>query len=55
VRVALLVDPADDSVLVFRANLTPEAFHAPAKIDLRDVLPSFTLSVKELFSALTLR
>lgn len=52
VAVALLVDPADESVLVFRPGAVPVARSGAEDIDLRNVLPSFTLTVEELFSSL---
>jgi Uma2 family endonuclease len=55
VRVALIVDPADESVLVFRAGQPPEALHGSDRIDLSDVLPGFELTVQELFASLRIR
>jgi Uma2 family endonuclease len=52
VHVALLVDPVDESVLVFRSDGRVNAWHARDKIDLGEVLPDFELSVEELFAAL---
>ncbi len=55
VRIALLVDPADESVLVFRPDQTPQARRGPDQLDLRDVVPDFELTVQELFDSLSLR
>lgn len=52
VAIALLVDPADESVLVFRPGAVPVARSGAEQIDLVDVLPSFTLTVEELFDSL---
>jgi Uma2 family endonuclease len=53
VGAALLVDPDDDSVVVFRPNAVPQSFIIGDDIDLNDVIPGLTLSVGELFSVLT--
>lgn len=55
VPVALLVDPSDESVLLFRPNQVPRALHGPEKIDLADVLPGFELAVQELFDSLSVK
>lgn len=52
VALALLVDPADESVLVFRPNAVPFARSGPEQIDLGDILPRFALTVEELFASL---
>jgi Uma2 family endonuclease len=52
VHIAVLVDPDDRSVLVFRAGATTRAFRGADSIDFSDVLPGFELSVDRLFSAL---
>jgi len=54
VQVALLVDPADESVLLFRQDAAPRALRGPDPIDLADVLPGFQLTAGELFDALRL-
>ncbi|MBI2912225.1 MAG: Uma2 family endonuclease [Chloroflexi bacterium] len=54
VAVALLVDPADESVLLFRPDQPPRPLHGPEAIDLGDLLPGFQLSVQALFDSLKL-
>lgn len=55
VQVALLVDPVDRSVLAFRPDRLPIAWHGGDHIDLHDILPDFDLTVEQLFAALQLR
>ena len=52
VHIALLVDPADESVLAFRPNSQTSVWRASDRIDLRAVLPAFELTVEQLFAAL---
>lgn len=52
VRMALLVDPGDASVIVFRPDSMPSALRGTEEIDLREVVPDFQLSVNELFGML---
>ena len=54
VKRALLVDPADDSVLHFEAGLAPRTLRDDEPIDFGAVLPGFTLTVNELFGSLRL-
>jgi Uma2 family endonuclease len=54
VRIALLVDPADRSVLVFRLGQAPAALRGDDPIDVEEVLPGFSLTADELFRSLTL-
>jgi Uma2 family endonuclease len=54
VILALLVDPVDRSVLLFRPNALPRALRATDAIDLSEVLPGFEATVDQLFSALKL-
>jgi Uma2 family endonuclease len=54
VRLALLVDPKDESVLVFRPNQIPSPRRGADRIDFDDVLPGLTMTVDELFASLTL-
>ncbi|MBI3980247.1 MAG: Uma2 family endonuclease [Chloroflexi bacterium] len=55
VPVALLVDPVDESILVFRPEQPPKALRDSDQIDLTDVLPGFALTVGELFASLQVR
>ena len=55
VAIALLVDPSDESVLVFRPNQAPVALRRAEAIDLVEVVPGFQLTVQELFDSLTLQ
>jgi Uma2 family endonuclease len=52
VHVALLVDPDDDSILAFRPGSSLTALTGTDLIDLSEVLPSFKLTVHELFESL---
>jgi Uma2 family endonuclease len=52
VRVALVVDPDDLSVLSFRPNQPPRSARAAESIDLADVLPGFALTAADVFGAL---
>ncbi len=52
VRAALLVDPQDQSIVVFRPGMPPVPFSGAGEIDLSDLLPDLRLSVQEVFSAL---
>jgi Uma2 family endonuclease len=52
VQIALLVDPADESVLAFRPDSQASAWRASDRIDLREVLPDFELTVEQLFASL---
>jgi Uma2 family endonuclease len=54
VEIALLVDPADESVLLFRSQATPRVIRGTDRIDLDPVLPGFELTTAELFDALRL-
>lgn len=53
-QVAALVDPGDESVLLFRLGRPTEPLRGPDRIDLGDVLPGFALAVQELFDSLRL-
>ena len=55
VGVALLVDPADRSVLLFRPGEMPRPLRGPDPIDVGEILPGFELTVQELFDALRIR
>ena len=50
--VALLVDPVDTSVLAFRPEGRVSAWRGTDRIDVREVLPDFELTVRELFASL---
>jgi Uma2 family endonuclease len=52
VQVAVLVDPADESVLIFRADTTPLAVRGDDAIDVTDAVPGLQLTVSQVFSAL---
>ncbi len=52
VRVALLVDPDDESVLVFRPGASPVALRGDAVIDLTDVVAGLRVRVGEIFALL---
>ena len=52
VQVALLVDPADKSVLAFRLDEPAVAWHSSDRIDLHGILPDFELTVEQLFASL---
>ncbi|MEX1157606.1 MAG: Uma2 family endonuclease [Thermomicrobiales bacterium] len=50
--IALLIDPADESVLSFRPGQMPAVLREDDTIDLGDVLPDFNLTVQDLFDSL---
>ncbi len=52
VAVALLVDPDDESILLFRPNQIPRVLAPDEAIDLADILPGFSLTGAEVFSSL---
>jgi Uma2 family endonuclease len=52
VRMALLVDPNDESVVVFRPNAPALALRGASVIDFGEIVPGFELAVEELFGAL---
>jgi Uma2 family endonuclease len=54
VSVSLLVDPGDESVLLFRAAGAPRALRNEDQLVVEDVLPGFAVSVAEVFKALRL-
>lgn len=55
VAVALLVDPSDESVLLFRPNHTPVGLRGADRIGLADVLSGFDITVQQIFDALIIR
>lgn len=52
VQIALLIDPADKSVLAFRLDEPAVALRGADRIDLHEILPEFHLTVEQLFAAL---
>lgn len=52
VRAAILVDPADKTILVFRPDRPVLALRGADSADLSEVLPGFVLVASEVFSAL---
>ena len=52
VRAALLVDPDDHSVLLFRPSALPVAARGEEAIELGDVLPGLAFTAEQLFAAL---
>lgn len=46
VQAALLADPSDESVLIFRPDHTMVALHGSDQVDLQDILPGFHLSCR---------
>jgi Uma2 family endonuclease len=54
VRVAVLVDPEDESIVVFHPNQGARALRGNEDADLGEVLPGFKLAVSDVFEALRL-
>lgn len=54
VKIALIADPDEDTVLRFRPDALPEALTGDDRIDLDEVLPGFELTVSQLFGTLIL-
>jgi Uma2 family endonuclease len=54
VKIALIADPHEDTVLRFRQDALPDVLTGDDRIDLDEVLPGFELTVKQLFSSLVL-
>jgi Uma2 family endonuclease len=54
VRIALIADPHEDTVLRFRPDALPDVLTGDDRIDLDEVLPGFELTVNQLFSGLVL-
>jgi Uma2 family endonuclease len=52
VRLALLIDPRNESVILVRPDSVSDALRGEQRIDLGEVLPGFELTVSELFAAL---
>ena len=55
VRIALLIDPDDTSVIRFLPGQPPVVLHGDDPIDLSEVLVDFSLTVRELFDSLRFR
>lgn len=51
-QLALLIDPTDEAVLLFRPGAVPQALTEDEAIDLSDVIPGFSVTVRELFDQL---
>lgn len=54
VRITLVIDPEDESVLVFRNEVNTAARRGADPIDLSDVLPGFELTAGQIFAELRL-
>lgn len=54
VRIAVLVDPNDEPILVFRPGEVPQAATGDEKISFAEVIPDFALTPKEIFRLLRL-
>ena len=54
VRIALIADPDQDTVLRFRPDSLPDVLSGDDRIDLDEVLPGFELTVNQLFGSLVL-
>ena len=54
VLVALLVDPADESVLLFRLGQATRSLRESDQVELDDALPGFALTVADIFESLRL-
>ena len=52
VAIAVLIDPADEAVLVFRRDAVPQPVAGDEAIDLHEVLPELRLTARDLFAAL---
>jgi|SRR5579862_4053762 len=55
VHLAVLVDPADESVLIVRPDGLPTALRGTGTIDLTSALPGLTLDISEVFAALRIK
>lgn len=54
VHVALLVDPTDESIILFRPDAEPRTLRGTDVIDVSDLVPGLTLTVAAVFATLTL-
>jgi Uma2 family endonuclease len=55
VRIALLIDPYDESIVDFRPGAEPRVLRGADLIDLADVVPGLGFTVAELFDLLTIQ
>jgi Uma2 family endonuclease len=55
VKAALLLDPSDESILLFRPDQMPRGLGEADEIDLSDVVPGLNLAVRAVFAALLVR
>ena len=55
VRAALLVDPSDRSIILFRPDAATQTLRGDAVVDLSDLAPELRFSASELFAALRVR
>lgn len=53
VPLALLVNPRDESVRLFRPGVGPVVLRGTDAVEVGDILPDFHLTVADLFSALS--
>ena len=53
-RAAVLVDPSDKGILVFRPDQVPQSVDATSQIDLSDIVAGLVVDAGELFAALRL-
>lgn len=54
-KAALLIDPDEKSLLVFRPNEIPQSVEIDGQVDLSDVIAGLVLSAQELFDSLKVR
>ncbi len=54
VSIALLIDPSDETILLFRSDQIPQVLQGNDPIDLNDVIPGFNVTVADIFAALDL-
>jgi Uma2 family endonuclease len=54
VHIALLLDPPDESIALFRPDQAPIYLKGSDRVDLTEVLPGYTVRVQDIFADLTL-
>jgi Uma2 family endonuclease len=54
-KAALLIDPGEKSILLFRPDQIPQSIESDGPVDLRDVSAGVILSAQELFDSLKVR